>query len=45
VDVLGPNGFKVLKVPALGENNVNFETITDLFERERKVSKVLTIPR
>lgn len=30
VDVLFPNGFKVLKVPVPGENDVDFETITDL---------------
>jgi len=29
VDIPCPNGFKVLKVPVPGENDVDFETVTD----------------
>ena len=35
------DSFEVLNVPALGENDVDFETITNLIKREEKVNGVL----
>jgi hypothetical protein len=37
VDIPCPNGFKVLKVPIPGENDVDFETVTDLAKGGRSV--------
>lgn len=44
VDVPCLNGFKVLNVPVPGENNVDFETVTDLVNGGEKSVKFWRYP-